>query len=183
MKTVRSIARKIFCLIIVAILIFAGYNIYLRVTHKTDFSDLVKRYSNEYGVDEHLILAVIKCESSFDKEAVSSAGARGLMQLTEETFYDVRKMVGNGEEYTFETHWNDADTNIKYGTRYIAYLLELFDGDKVAALASYNAGMGHVNKWLGENRSLELSEIQFPETRDYVERVLEAEKIYNKLYS
>ena len=103
MKTVRSIARKIFCLIIVAILIFAGYNIYLRVTHKTDFSDLVKCYSNEYGVDEHLILAVIKCESSFDKEAVSSAGARGLMQLTEETFYDVRKMVGNGEEYTFET--------------------------------------------------------------------------------
>ena len=183
MKLVRSIARKIFCLIIVAILVFVGYNIYLRVTHKTDFQDFVKRYSTEYGVDEHLVFAVIKCESSFDKEAVSNAGARGLMQLTEETFYDVRKMVGDGEQYTFETHWNNADTNIKYGTRYIAYLLELFDGDKVAALASYNAGMGHVKKWQGSDGKLQISEIQFPETVEYVDRVLEAEKIYKKLYS
>ena len=183
MKIVRSIARKIFCLVIVAILVFAGYNIYLRVTHKTDYEDSVKRYSTEYGVDERLIFAVIKCESGFDTEAVSVAGARGLMQLGEETFYDVRKMVGDGEEYTFETYWNDADTNIKYGTKYIAYLLELFDGDKIAALASYNAGMGHVKKWLGSDGKLQISEIQFPETRDYVEKVLEAEKIYNKLYS
>lgn len=183
MKIVRSIARKIFCLIIVAILVFAGYNIYLRVTHKTDFADSVKRYSAEYGVDEQLIFAVIKCESGFNKQAVSSAGAKGLMQLTEETFYDVRKMVGDGEEYTFENHWNNADTNIKYGTKYIAYLLELFNGDKTAALASYNAGMGHVKKWLGDDGKLQIPEIQFPETGEYVERVLEAEKIYNKLYS
>lgn len=183
MKLVRSIARKIFCFIIVAILVFAGHNIYLRVTHKTDFQDLVKRYSTEYGVDERLIFAVIKCESGFNKDAVSGAGAKGLMQLTEETFYDVRKMVGDSEEYTFETHWNDADTNIKYGTKYMAYLFELLSGDKVAVLASYNAGMGHIEKWVGKDGKLELSEIQFPETRHYVEKVLEAEEYYIKLYS
>lgn len=183
MKLVRSIARKIFCIAIVVIIGLIGYNMYLKTNYKTDFDAYVKRYSAEYGVDEALIFAIIKCESSFNKEATSAAGAKGLMQLTEETFYDVRKMVGDGEEFTFETHWNDADTNIKYGTKYVSYLFNLFDGDKIAALASYNAGMGHVKKWQGTDKKLQLSEIQFPETRDYVEKVLEAEEYYIKLYS
>ncbi len=183
MKTVRSIARKLFCIAIVVIIAFAGYNIYLKISHPDDYRTMVERYCDEYGVEPSLVMAVIKCESGFDKNAQSGAGARGLMQLTEETFYDVRKMVGDGEEYTFTTHWNDAETNIKYGTRYIAYLFELFDGDKTAVLASYNAGMGNVKKWLGDGGKLQIEEIKFPETKDYVEKVLKTEETYKKLYS
>ena len=183
MKTVRNILRPIFCLIIVAIIAFAGYNIILRYTHPQKYADFITKYANQNGIEPSLVSAVIKCESGFDKEAVSSAGARGLMQLTEETFYDVRKMLGDGEEYTYELCWNDAEINIEYGTRYLAFLLEVFDGDKTAALAAYNAGMGNVKQWIGDDGRLQTSEIRFEETRNYVERVLNAQENYMDFYS
>ncbi len=183
MKTIRSIARKVFCIIIVAIIAFVGYNMYLRTAYPDDYIEIAKQYSDGYGIEASLTMAVIKCESGFDKNAESSAGAKGLMQLTEETFYDVREMVGDGEEYTFLTHWDDAHTNIKYGTKYISYLFGIFDGNKIAVIASYNAGMGNVKQWLGDDGKLSLDEIRFPETEDYVKKVLKAQEVYNKLYS
>ncbi len=183
MKTVRNILRPIFCILILAIIAFAGYNIILRYTHPQKYTELIAKYANENGVEPSLVSAVIKCESGFNKDAVSSAGARGLMQLTEETFYDVRKMLGDGEECTYEALWNDAETNIEYGTRYLAFLLQMFNGDTVCALASYNAGMGNVKQWMGDDGKLQISEIEFEETRNYVEKVLKAQENYLDFYS
>lgn len=183
MKTVRNILRPIFCLIIVAIIAVAGYNIILRYTHPQKYTDLIAKYANKNGIEPSLVSAVIKCESGFDKEAVSSAGAKGLMQLTEETFYDVRKMLGDGKEYTYELCWNDAEINIEYGTRYIAFLLETFDGDKTTALAAYNAGITNVKQWMGDDGKLQASEIRFEETRNYVKKVLKAQENYKEFYS
>ncbi len=182
MKTVSAVARFVFCVAIVIIVAIAGYNIYLKTSHPTDFEGFVEHYCDEYDVDRALVLAVIKCESSFNKDAESGAGAKGLMQLTEETFNDVHKMVDDDEEITYKTHWNDAETNIKYGTKYISYLFTLFDGDKTAVLAAYNAGMGNVRQWMGDDNRLSVAEIKFPETKDYVQKVLKAEETYKKLY-
>ncbi len=183
MKLLRSIARKFFVVAIIGLIALFGYNIILRKLHPQRYAEAVAYYSAENGLDKNLVFAVIKCESSFQKNAQSSASAKGLMQLTEETFYDVRKMLGDGEDIAYETHWNDAETNIRYGTKYLAYLKELYEGDTVAALAAYNAGMGNVNDWLGSDGKLQISEIEFPETRNYVENVLKSQKYYRKLYS
>lgn len=182
MKTLRSIVRKLACVLILVILALTGYNIALKSMYPIKYTDYIKAYGTEYGVSPTLILAVIKSESDFDKDACSSADARGLMQLTEETFYDVRKMLGDNEEYTFSDCWDNPETNIKYGTRYLSYLLELYDGDKTAAVAAYNAGLGNVNRWMGSDGKLQTDEIGFPETSRYVEKVQTAEKYYKKLY-
>ena len=182
MRILRSIVRKVACILILVILGLAGYNIALKYMYPMKYTDYIDTYAEEYGVSPVLVLAVIKCESDFDKDARSSADARGLMQLTEETFFDVRKMVGDGDEYAFADCWNNPEINIKYGTKYLSFLLELYDGDKTAAIAAYNAGLGNVNGWMGEDGKLQTDEIVFPETEAYVEKVLEAEKHYNSLY-
>ena len=178
MKTVRGITRKVVCVIIVIILCFAGYNIAMKYMYPIKYQSQVETYAKEFNIEKSLVFAVIKCESDFDKNAESSAGAKGLMQLTEETFYDVSKILKDGQQDYYAELWNDADTNIKYGTRYLRYLFDIFDGDKMAVLAAYNAGLGNVKRWMGEDKKLQLSEIEFPETREYVEKVLDTEEHY-----
>ncbi len=171
-------------LLLVATLIIlsaVGHNIAMKRMYSLEYQSFVELHSSAYEVEASLVFAVIRCESSFDPEAKSLAGARGLMQLTEETFYDVRKMLGDGEEITYDSHWNDPDINIKYGTKYISFLIKYYDGDIVAALAAYNAGLGNVNDWLGADERLEIGEIEFPETEAYVNKVLESQKNYKKL--
>ena len=184
MKRKRNISRKITAMLLtvaaLVILGVVGYNIALKETYPVKYKNLAELHASAYDVDTSLVLAIIRCESSFDPEAESSAGAKGLMQLTEETFYDVREMLDDGEEITYESHWKDPDTNIKYGTKYISFLLDYYDGDTVSALAAYNAGMGNVNNWLGADKQLEINKIGFEETEDYVNKVLEAQKYYDK---
>ena len=181
MKLFRNIARKFFCVAMLVIVFLAGYNIILRRVYPTQYYDYVEIYSAEYDVSKYLVLAVIKCESDFDENAQSSAGAKGLMQLTEETFFDVSKMVGDQDKYTYSQHWNNAEINIKYGTKYLSYLYDMF-GDKNAVIAAYNAGLGNVKNWIGNDNVLQYSEIKFLETADYVDKVLKAEEYYTKLY-
>lgn len=178
MKSFRRVFRVIISLLMVGILVFAGYNIAMKYIYPDDYVDIAKRYANEYNVDWKLVMAVINCESGFNPDAVSERDAYGLMQLTEETFLDVRKKLGDSDSITFETHVTDPSINIKYGTWYLRFLLDYFDGDKIAAIAAYNAGLSNVKKWLGQNGRLETDEIQFRETKIYVKNVLKAEEHY-----
>jgi len=88
-------------------------------------------------------------------------------------------------------HLHDPETNIAMGTWYLADLMRTFDGDLVLALAAYNAGRGNVSHWISErpgaaarDRSLDsrLAEIPFPETRRFVRRVLDGQRVYDLLY-
>ena len=182
MKKVRYVAQMIFCLLMVVILGIVGYNIAMKKLHPIKYSEQIIQYSKEFGVEPSLVAAIIKCESSFDKDAVSSADARGLMQLTDETFTDVSKMLGESDEFSFESHWDDADINIRYGTRYMRFLLDMFDGNEMSAVAAYNAGPGNVKSWIGDDGELTLDEIKFSETYDYVDKVQSAKKYYSKHY-
>lgn len=181
MKKFRKIFRIVISLVMLLILGIAGYNISMKYLYPTEYYDHVSKYCDEFEVDRTLALAVINCESSFDPDAQSEKDAVGLMQLTEETFIDVRKMVGDSEELTFSQSAKDPEINIKYGTRYLRYLFEVFNGDKVAVIAAYNAGLGNVKKWMNGDEGLKIEDIAFPETRSYVEKVLKSEEHYESL--
>ncbi len=140
--------------------------------------DIIRQQAKEKDVDAALIAAVIYSESKFiDQE--SSAGARGLMQITPEAAEFIEKQSGGS---TFKlSDLSDPEINIRYGTFLLKELLERYDGDEVAALAAYNAGPGNADKWGGSDMSLD--DIPFPETRAYVEEVLDKRDAYRQKYA
>jgi soluble lytic murein transglycosylase len=140
--------------------------------------DVIRQQSAEKGVDAALIAAVIYSESKFIDQT-SSAGARGLMQITPEAAKFIEKQSGGT---TFRlSDLSDPEINIRYGTFLLKELLERYDGDVVAALAAYNAGPGNADKWGGS--AMKLDDIPFPETRAYVEEVLEKQRAYRQKYA
>jgi hypothetical protein len=123
--------------------------------------DIVRRYSSIYGLEDSLIYAVIKAESAFNPTAVSSAGARGLMQLMPGTALEM------GVDNIFDP-WQ----NVAGGTQYLAKMMEIFGGKKHLAVAAYNAGPENVKKYNGIP--------PFEETQNYVKYVLKCEQAYKK---
>jgi soluble lytic murein transglycosylase len=164
---------------IVAILIVSGLagkgiqEITLPLRHE----DVIRQQSQEKGVDAALIAAVIYSESQF-VDQTSHADARGLMQITPQTAEEIEKLSGGT---TFELEdLSDPELNIRYGTFYLGHLLDRYDGDVVAALSAYNAGPGNADAWGGS--SMTIDDIEFPETREYVKKVLEKQREYRHEY-
>ncbi len=140
--------------------------------------DVIRQQSREKGVDAALIAAVIYSESKFD-DRTSSAGARGLMQITPEAAKDIERHSGGT---TFQLgDLSDPEINIRYGTYLLRELLDRYDGDMIAALAAYNAGPANVDRWGGSD--LTIAGIAFPETRAYVEEVLDKQRAYRDKYA
>jgi len=140
--------------------------------------DVIREQSRDKEVDAALIAAVIYSESKFS-DRTSSAGARGLMQITPQAAKDIERHSGGT---TFELgDLADPEINIRYGTFLLRELLDRYDGDVVAALAAYNAGPGNVDEWGGS--SLTAEAIPFPETRAYVEEVLDKQQAYRDKYA
>lgn len=136
-----------------------------------------------------LVHAVIRQESEFDLDAVSRAGARGLMQLMPGTARDTARKTGL--PYTSSRLTSDGDYNVRLGSAYLAGLLDRYEGFYVLAVAAYNAGPGNVNRWIeahGDPRSPTvdvidwIERIPFSETRNYVQRVLEGLQVYRLRY-
>lgn len=146
------------------------------------YSEFVEKYCEEYGVDQELVYAVIKCESGFAPNATSSADAKGLMQLTDVTFEWVQTKTGE-TGYTAQDLY-DPEIAIKYGTKLLSLHLDEF-GNETAALAAYHAGRSAVGGWLEDadysNGDI-LHTIPYEETATYVERVLNTKEIYENIY-
>lgn len=135
----------------------------------TDYNDLISKASRDYGVPESLIKAVIDTESSFNPNSLSSAGAKGLMQLMDGT------AQGLGVSNSF-----DPAQNIDGGTKYISYQLKRYDGNISTAMAAYNAGPGTLKK-LGISNDKELMEklhLLPVETQKYVTKIDRARAKY-----
>jgi soluble lytic murein transglycosylase len=147
--------------------------------------DIIRQQAADKNVDAALIAAVIYTESRF-RDQTSHAGAKGLMQLMPETAdYIARKSGG--------TRFERADLatpqiNIAYGTWYLRYLLDKYEGNTILTLAAYNGGEGKVDEWRRDaaargERFRVASHVPFKETRDYVGRVLKARGDYRKNYA
>jgi soluble lytic murein transglycosylase len=139
------------------------------------------------GTEEALLLAVMRQESAFDPRAVSSAGARGLMQLMPATARTVAKQ--NGFSYKADLLTDDPDYNIRLGSAYLGSLLSDYGGSYVLSLAAYNAGPSRVRQWIadhGDPRNPKVDAIDwveripFSETRNYVQRIMETLAIYRR---
>lgn len=136
--------------------------------------------SNAYDVPCAMILAVIRTESDFYPDVISSAGACGLMQLMPETFRFLRDETFNDSHP--DSAIFDPVINIHYGTYYLSYLYDAF-GNWVTALAAYNAGEGRVREWLKDpelSPDGQLRNIPFSETAVYVNKTMRAFEGYAK---
>lgn len=131
------------------------------------------------NVPPALLYALIKAESNFNAEAQSRKGAKGLMQLMDETAAWCSEKSGLPL-----TDILIPEENIALGAYYLGYLLSMYDGKIPLAVAAYNAGQGRVNRWLSDPAysadGSSLSEIPFPETDRYVKKVTLYRKIYEK---
>ena len=148
-----------------------------------EYSDIVEKYSEMYDVDEDLVYAVIKTESNFTKDAVSHAGANGLMQLTDETALWV---AGNLNIDNFSPDMlKEPETNINLGVWYISYLINEMKNTDLAIL-SYNAGINKVKSWINDGiilkDGIDIEKIPYRETKIYLTKVKLYRKIYDILY-
>lgn len=144
----------------------------------------ISKYSKEFNVDPYLIAAIINVESKYDKYAMSSKEARGLMQIAPITGKWASEEL-NIEDFTLEDLF-DPELNIMVGAWYLNILSKEFDNNLQLILAAYNAGSGNVVKWLQNEIYSEdgktLKEIPFTETKEYVKKVENNIKIYRLLY-
>ncbi len=148
------------------------------VTLPLRHDDIIRQQAEEKNLDPALIAAVIYAESRF-RDQTSPAGARGLMQVTPATAKAIASASGG---VTFDVRdLADPDVNIRYGSYHLRDLLDRYDGNLIAALAGYNAGSGNVDKWGGAG--LEIGAIEFPETRAYVQEVIEKRELYRTNYA
>src|SRR5690606_7119731 len=141
------------------------------------------------GTNWTMVHAIARQESQFAQNAISHAGARGLMQLMPGTAREEAQKAGI--QYMQASLIDDADYNVRLGSNHIERLLARYDGSVPLALAAYNAGPGNVNKWLRDNGDPRnggiawidwIERIPFSETRGYVHRVLENAVVYEALH-
>ncbi len=147
--------------------------------------DIIRQQAAQKNVDSTLIAAVIYTESRF-RDQTSQVGAKGLMQLMPETADYIARKTG-GTRFT-RADLATPQINIAYGTWYLRYLLDKYHGNTILTLAAYNAGEGKVDQWWREaadkgEKFRVAHHIPFPETREYVGRVLSARADYRKTYA
>ncbi len=182
--------KKIFiCVIIFLVLIFFLKlinikDIILKKIYVKEYSEYVYEYATEYNVDPLLVFAVIKTESNFTPNAISSSNAIGLMQLMENTAIEVSNTIE--EKIDSKEELYNPEINIKLGTKYLSELLERYNNNLNMALAAYNAGIGNVTEWV-ENGIIkgdgsDIENIPFKETNNYVRKILNDYNMYKEIY-
>jgi soluble lytic murein transglycosylase len=141
---------------------------YYRLRYPLSYEEIVRGHARNYDLEPTLLAAVIYQESKFDADAKSDAGAVGLMQLQPETAKGIALRTG-GSRFRVED-LTDPEINVRYGSWYLRHLLDKY-GTEEQALAAYNGGQGNVDRG-----------VIYPETRHYVDRVLELRGIYREAY-
>lgn len=148
------------------------------------YSEYVEYYAGKYGLDPLMLYAVIRTESGFDPKARSNVDARGLMQITEETFDWIKGRIAPDEALVFEDLY-DPETNVRFGCYYFACCLDRYAYDLATAAAAYHSGWGTVDRLLAEGYSEDgetLTSFPYPQMKRYVEKVTGSYERYQELY-
>ena len=181
---------KIICIALICLIILVAiikiFNIdkeILKNIYPKKYEEYVEKYSKEYNVDPLVVFSVIKAESNFKKDAKSSSGAKGLMQLMDATAEEMANKIDTSvaeEESLF-----DPEKNIMIGVRYYSELLDMYEGNMLLALTAYNAGIGTVDNWIEKgiinSDGSNVENIPYKETNNYVRKILRDYKIYTNL--
>jgi len=176
------IAIAVGALVIMAIRV--GPHAVQELTLPLKHEDIIRQQAAEKNLDPALIAAVIYQESKF-RDRTSSAGAKGLMQILPGTAEFIARKSG-GTRFELQD-LGTPQINIAYGSWYLRYLIGRYNGNKVLAIAAYNAGEDNVDRWVsaaGGPHSFDATrDIPFPETRAYVHGVLSKRGAYKKHYA
>jgi soluble lytic murein transglycosylase len=155
---------------------------YARTVYPLEHKDLIRQSARRNDLDPAMVVAVIYAESGFREGAVSERGAIGLMQLLPATAEEIARRTG-GERFEV-ADLRDPRVNIRYGSNYLKYLLERYDGSQVEALAAYHAGVRNVDRWAARaGGDFTLDVIPFPDTRAYVSEVVNLTAVYRRAYA
>lgn len=153
-------------------------------SYPVEYEEYIRTYAQENGIPPAYAAAVILAESSYRPEVVSSADARGLMQLLPSTG---KWIAGKYDDAFSEEDLFDPQTNIKYGCWYLGFLMDRYDGDMRCSSSAYHAGQGNVDKWLKNpaysTDGKHLDVIPYESTETYVNRILKYYEKYEEIYS
>lgn len=148
--------------------------------------DIVKDEAAKNNLDPYLVMAIIKTESGFKKDATSNKEAKGLMQIMDSTANDINNKTNIVDEVGDNLY--DENVNIALGCKYFSSLINKYNGNYYLAICAYNAGMGNIDKWI-EQRIIDsnLNEFRnvnlpFSETKKYLKKVMTSYKMYKVLY-
>jgi soluble lytic murein transglycosylase len=174
--------RKLFWLIAIGLLIAVTVAVvdvtsppwYERIRYPLRYSEYVRVHAREHSLDPALVAAVIYQESKFKSGAKSSSGAIGLMQLRPSTARGIAIRT-HGNAFRTEDLY-DPEINIRYGAWYLDNLFRKYGSERLV-LAAYNAGQGNVDRWRARGE-----DIQFSETKAYVSRVEDLQRIYREAW-
>lgn len=191
MKKLSKKNKSIFWVILLVVLCVAAglffmqaEDFFARLMYKQEHLDLVKETAQEYNLDVYLVAAVVKIESDYNENAVSSHDARGLMQILPDTGEWIAQKLGM-VDYSHDMLFQSSE-NLMMGCWYLKFLYDRFNEDIKLTLSAYNAGQGNVDSWLNNSEYSSdgetLNVIPVDETKDYVDKVLEAYEQYQKLY-
>jgi soluble lytic murein transglycosylase len=184
---VRRWTFSVGLVVVVVVAVFAIAPLFQKairdLTLPLSYSSIIRQQAAAKHLDPALVAAVIDAETGFDART-SPAGAEGLMQMEPATAQFLAKRSG-GTAFTV-ADLATPQVNIAYGSYYLRYLLNEFGGDETAALAAYNGGDTNVGQWIRAARAaghpFGTSDIPFPQTRAYVEKVENLQQSYRRKY-
>jgi soluble lytic murein transglycosylase len=182
-RTLGRLATAAVAALLVALVFSALHGASRHLALPLSNASVIREQAAAKHVDPALIAAVIYAESKFEPRP-SSAGAQGLMQILPDTAYYLAHLSG-GSRFT-ATDLATPSINVAYGTYYLRYLLDHYSGNELLAVAAYNGGLANVDRWVArasaDGRQLTVGAIPYPETREYVQRVLGAQRAYRATY-
>ncbi|HYM54474.1 MAG TPA: lytic transglycosylase domain-containing protein [Solirubrobacteraceae bacterium] len=183
-RTLGTIAAVAVTAVLAALVVSALHTATRELTLPLSHASIIRQQAADKHLDPALIAAVIYAESKFEPRP-SSAGAQGLMQILPATAYYLAHLSG-GIRFT-AGDLASPSINVAYGSYYLRYLLDHYHGSELLAVAAYNGGLANVDRWVARadaaGRRLTVGEIPFPETREYVQRVLSAQRAYRASYA
>ena len=149
------------------------------------YNEYVEYYAGKYNIDPLILYSFIRTARNFKPNAQSNVGARGLMQMTEETFLWLRSKIAPDEGLLFANLY-DPETSIRFGCYYLHLCMERYNGDVATAAAAYHSGWGTVDRLLEDPAyaatEKTLAEFPYPQMARYVQKVSDAYQEYVQLY-
>ncbi len=163
-----------------------GYGVFQKATHPIEYKDEVARWAQHFGVDPYMIYAIISTESSFNPQAESSAGARGLMQMTSDTFDWIKGKIAPQEALGFDDLFQ-PDVAIRFGVCYFSYCMQRYGQDLSTAAAAYHSGWGTVDGLLQDTAYTDdgarLHTFPYPQMNHYVKKINRSYQNYLRMYA
>ena len=185
-KRLRRLAVLLVLAVCAALLLPSLWKRAERMLYPRKYEALVERWADTYDLDPLLVDAFIRTESGFDPQATSTVDARGLMQMTEETFIWLRSKIAPDEGLLFANLY-DPETSIRFGCYYLHLCMERYNGDVATAAAAYHSGWGTVDALLQmEEHSADGETLQgFPynQMNHYVKKITSCYARYRRIYA